>query len=190
MEDKALKVPTALELPKPEERKFENFFVEKPVRKLQSVDIKFGDLNEKNVEQFRILNYVNLPVVYSEDFYRRLTSYTRYSKLAYLKDVLVGAISCKEDTQEDGSKAVYIMTITVLKHYRRYGIGSKLLEKAIEDCGKSKQIKKMTLHVQKGNDSAMEFYKKAGFNIKEELKGYYTDLEPSDCFVLEKQIEF
>jgi hypothetical protein len=62
--------------------------------------------------------------VYSEDFYRRLINYTRYSKLAYLKDVLVGAISCKEDTLEDGSKAVYIMTITVLKPYRRYGIGS------------------------------------------------------------------
>ena len=62
------------------------------------MEIKFGDLNEKNLEQFRILNYVNLPVIYSEDFYRRLTAYTRYSKLAYLKDILVGAISCKEDT--------------------------------------------------------------------------------------------
>jgi len=94
---------------------------------MKEVEIKFGDLSEKNLEQFRILNYVNLPVVYSDDFYRRLTSFTRYSKLAYLKDVLVGAISCKEDTQDDGSKAVYIMTITVLKPYRRYGIGSKLL---------------------------------------------------------------
>jgi ribosomal protein S18 acetylase RimI-like enzyme len=110
--------------------------------------------------------------------------------LAYLKDVLVGAISCKEDTQEDGSKAVYIMTITVLKPYRRYGIGSQLLEKAIEDCGKNRQVRKMTLHVQKGNDSAMEFYKKHGFIIKEELKNYYTDLEPSDCFILEKHLEF
>ena len=81
------------------------------------------------------------------------------------------------------------MTITVLNPYRRFGIGSKLLEKAIEDCARSKNVRKMTLHVQKGNDSAMEFYKKAGFTIKEELKGYYTDLEPSDCFVLEYQIE-
>jgi ribosomal protein S18 acetylase RimI-like enzyme len=67
-----------------------------------------------------------LPVVYSEDFYLRLTNYTRYSKLAYLKDVLVGAISCKEEQREEGP-VVYIMTITVLKPYRRYGIGSKLL---------------------------------------------------------------
>jgi N-alpha-acetyltransferase 50 len=143
----ALKVPVALELPKPDERVFENKFMEKHERKLKTVKIIFGDLNEKNVEQFRILNYVNLPVIYSEDFYRRLTAFTRYSKLAYLKDILVGAISCKEDTLEDGSKAVYIMTITVLKPYRRFGIASQLLEQAMEDCGKSRSIKKMTLHV-------------------------------------------
>ena len=40
-------------------------------------------------------------MVYSEDFYFRLTSYQRYSKLAYLKDVLVGAISCKYEERED-----------------------------------------------------------------------------------------
>jgi GNAT superfamily N-acetyltransferase len=182
----ALKIPVALELPKPEERVFDNKYVEKPERKLKTLEIKYGDLNEKNLEQFRILNYVNLPVIYSDDFYRRLTAYTRYSKLAYLKDILVGAISCKEDTLEDGSKAVYIMTITVLKPYRRFGIASQLLEQAIQDCAKSRSIKKMTLHVQKGNDSAMEFYKKHGFIIKEELKDYYTDLTPADCFILEK----
>ena len=69
------------------------------------------------------MNYLTLPVVYSEDFYRRLTSYYRYSKLAYLKDVLVGAISCKYE-EKDNEVVIYIMTITVLKPYRRYGIGS------------------------------------------------------------------
>ena len=73
-----------------------------------------------------MLNYLTLPVVYSEDFYLRLTSYQRYSKLAYLKDVLVGAISCKIDLEE-GQEVVYVMTITVLKPYRRLGVGSQLL---------------------------------------------------------------
>ena len=59
---------------------------------------------------------------------------TRYSKFAYVKDVLVGAISCKEDLLKDGTKECYIMTITVLKPYRRYGIASKLLQQAIDDC--------------------------------------------------------
>ena len=184
----ALKIPIESELPKPEERSFNNEKTEKPERHIKTLDIKFGDLNEKNLELFRILNYVNLPVIYSENFYKYLTNYTRYSKLAYLKDVLVGAISCKENTEE-GQKVVYIMTITVLKPYRRYGIGSKLLLRAIEDCARSKHIKKMILHVQKGNDSAMEFYNKHGFIIKEELKDYYTDLQPADCFVLVKNIE-
>ena len=79
-----------------------------------------------------MLNYMTLPVVYSEDFYDRLTNYTRYSSLAYYKDVLIGAISCRyedENTEEEAGKkvkgrVVYIMTITVLKAYRRYGVGS------------------------------------------------------------------
>ena len=76
---------------------------------------------------------MTLPVVYSSDFYLRLTSYKRYSKLGYYKDVLVGAISCRyedevtevpegsdEEPKRTGNKVVYIMTVTVLKPYRRY----------------------------------------------------------------------
>ena len=183
------KLPVQTELPPPEERKFFNQKVEKPVRKLLTVDIKFGELTDKNVEQFRILNQLTLPVVYSEDFYNRLTTYSRYSKLAYLKDVLVGAISCKEEIRDD-APAVYIMTITVLKPYRRYGIGSKLLEKAIEDCAKSKSIKSMYLHVQETNESAFEFYKKHGFEVKERLENYYTELDPPHCYILSKSLEY
>ena len=71
----------------------------------------------------------------------------RYSKLAYLKDVLVGAISCKEDIEKSGEHVCYIMTITVLKPYQRYGVGSKLLAQAVEECCKQRQVKRMRLHV-------------------------------------------
>ena len=88
--------------------------------------VSFGELTDKNFECMRVLNYATLPVIYSETFYKHLMSPTlpRYSKYCYLKDVLVGSISCKIDELEDGSKACYIMTISVLKPYRRYGIGS------------------------------------------------------------------
>ena len=66
---------------------------------------------------------MTLPVIYSENFYDMLKSYQRYSKFAYVKDVLVGAISCKEDL-ENGEKVCYIMTITVLEPYKRYGIAT------------------------------------------------------------------
>ena len=95
----------------------------------------------------RILNYLTLPVIYSENFYDMLKDMRRYSKFAYVKDVLVGAISCKEDIREDGSHVCYIMTITVLEAYRRYGIASALLKQAIKDCNEARNVSEMTLHV-------------------------------------------
>ena len=67
-----------------------------------------------------------MPIVYSEDFYIKLTNYQRYSTLAYYKDVLVGSISCRyeKDKVRGIGSVVYIMTISVLTPYRRYGIGT------------------------------------------------------------------
>ena len=127
-----LKIPLETQLPAMEKRVFDNDETSKG-KYTKKLDLKFGELTDKNVEQFRILNYLSLPVVYSEDFYRKLFMYQRYSKLCYLKDVLVGAISCKYD-HKDGEPVIYIMTITVLKPYRRMGIASQLLDQAIADC--------------------------------------------------------
>jgi ribosomal protein S18 acetylase RimI-like enzyme len=87
-------------------------------------------------------------VIYSEDFYNRFFTVTnaRYCKLGWFKDVLVGAISTKTDTEEDGSKTCYIMTITVLKPYRRYQVGVQLLNEACKNAIKE-NVFKMQLHV-------------------------------------------
>ena len=137
----------------------------------------------------RILNYLTLPVIYSENFYDYLKDMRRYSKFAYVKDVLVGAISCKEDIMEDGTHKCYIMTITVLNPYRRYGIASQLLKQAIQDCMKARNVSVMTLHVQASNKAALSFYEKHGFDTKEKLEGYYKELDDADCYVLEKKID-
>ena len=63
------KIPLVGELPLPEERVFENTVQEKPQRRKATIDVKFGDLTSKNFEQLRILNYLTLPVIYSENFY-------------------------------------------------------------------------------------------------------------------------
>ena len=119
-----LKVPLVGQLPAPDDRVFDNTLQDKPKRSVKHLEVKFSEVNTKNYEQLRILNYMTLPVVYSEKFYDLINSMRRYSVLGYVKDVLVGAISCKEDVDQDGTKTCYIMTITVLKPYRRYGIGS------------------------------------------------------------------
>lgn len=43
-------------------------------------------------------------------------------------------------------------------------------------------------HVQVNNDSAIEFYKKFGFEIVETKKQYYKRIEPSDAYVLQKTL--
>ena len=124
-------VPLVGQLPKPDDRLFYNKKADKPKRKLTELKVNFGNLTPANQEQFRVLNYMTLPVVYAEDFYNRLLNLSRYSKLAYYKDILVGAISCRYEDEKndkgyykDGERVVYIMTITVLTAYRRYGIAS------------------------------------------------------------------
>ena len=93
----------------------------------------------------------------------------------------------EEEAKETGNKVVYIMTINVLKPYRRYQIGSQLLDKAIQDCTKG-DVSKIYLHVHCSNLSAIEFYKNAGFINKKLLKNYYTDLDPPDCMIFEKDL--
>ena len=89
------KIPLQGQLPGPDERLYHNLNTEKPKRKLQTLKVTFGEVTRQNFEQFRVLNYLTLPVIYSDDFYNRLTNYSRYSSLAYFKDVLVGSISCR-----------------------------------------------------------------------------------------------
>ena len=118
------KIPLVGQLPDPDERVFDNSTKERPQRKRKTLEVRFGNLTVKNFEQMRVLNYLTLPVIYSENFYDMLKNMTRYSKFAYVKDVLVGAISCKEDILESGERVCYIMTITVLEPYKRYGIAT------------------------------------------------------------------
>lgn len=47
----------------------------------------------------------------------------------------------------------------------------------------------MCLHVQASNEEALAFYKKHGFKLVEELAGYYKKIEPSDAFLLMKDVK-
>ena len=91
-------LPLVSQLKDPKDREYFNSFEEKPKRTLAKIDIKFGDLTVQNLEQYRVLNYLALPVIYSNDFYNRFfTANPRWCKLGYFKDVLIGAISVKFD---------------------------------------------------------------------------------------------
>lgn len=51
----------------------------------------------KNFRQLKVLNDVCLPIKYGEGFYNYIVYGHRFVKMAYYKDVLVGALSWKID---------------------------------------------------------------------------------------------
>jgi N-alpha-acetyltransferase 50 len=44
-------------------------------------------------------------------------------------------------------------------------------------------------HVQVNNESAIEFYKKFGFEVKDLKTNYYKRIEPADAYVLQKNLK-
>ena len=60
-----------------------------------------------------------------------------------------------------------------------------MLEHVLNYAEKNK-FEKITLHVQVNNDTALEFYKKFGFEIVETTQSYYKRIEPADAHVLQK----
>ena len=159
-----------------------------------SLDIVYHDLTYQNEGALKKMLETCLPVKYQKTFYEKLINLERYSKLAYYKDVLIGAITCKEDVDRDEEtgkeeKGVYIMTITVLEPYRRYGLASKMLTDAMEDYKKFPDLESIFLDVQVNNKSAMEFYAAQGFENVKMRKDYYTHIEPADSYFLRKSLK-
>ena len=65
------------------------------------------------------------------------------------------------------------MTLGCLAPYRRLGIGTKMLEHVLSIVKEDGNYSSIFLHVQVNNESAIEFYKKFGFNIVETKEQYY-----------------
>ncbi|EGR31639.1 n-acetyltransferase 13, putative [Ichthyophthirius multifiliis] len=146
--------------------------------------VQFGDVNDKNYELLRTLNTVTFPVQYSLSFYAKVLSYNKYSRLAYFNDILVGAMTCRQE-EHNNEQSIYILTIGVLPAYRKHKIGSQLMNELLKLANEDSEIKHIYLHMQVGNNPGLAFYKKFGFQIAETIDNYYTDIEPKGCYLLQ-----
>ena len=66
--------------------------------------------------------------------------------------------------------------IYVVDEYKKKGIGTKLLNKMIEDL-KENNVDSITLEVRSNNDKAIKFYKKNGFNEVARRPNYYGNVD-------------
>lgn len=51
-----------------------------------------------------------------------------------------------------------------------------------------KKIKTIYLHVQEGNDEALNFYKNKGYVVESKIEDYYKNVKPTSAFLLQKAI--
>ncbi|KYK21680.1 hypothetical protein AYK21_00440 [Thermoplasmatales archaeon SG8-52-2] len=69
-----------------------------------------------------------------------------------------------------------ILMLAVSKPYRKQKIGSELLTRFLKKIN-IENIKRIELEVRTNNKTAIEFYQKHGFKIKEKIKEFYQSGE-------------
>ena len=74
----------------------------------------------------------------------------------------------------------HIISMAVRPDKRRLGIGTRLVQKAIDHCSE----KSLRLEVRVSNVGAQRFYRKLGFEIKTRIDSYYHDGE--DALIMER----
>ena len=78
-----------------------------------------------------------------------------------------------------------------LPRYRRLGIGAQLLKQTLEAAEKAgNDLLEIYLHVQVGNDAALDFYRQHGFEVGDVVKDYYTRLDVNDAHLVSKKAPF
>jgi len=151
--------------------------------------MELGEVTQHNVQQLKRLNQALFPVSYNDKFYKDVITAGELAKLAYFNDIVVGGVCCRADVNEQGVKRMYIMTLGTLAPYRRFGLGTMMLEHVFALCAKDPAIDSVFLHVQVNNETALDFYQRFGFQVAETQSNYYKRIEPADAYVLEKHLK-
>ncbi len=80
----------------------------------------------------------------------------------------------------------HIISIAVLPEYRRRGIGSSLLQRAMESLRDKYRCSEVYLEVRVSNTPAIKLYEKHGFRVVKRLPNYYIDGE--DAYLMARSL--
>lgn len=159
---------------------------------------------------YRRLISLLLPIRYSDKFYYDSieTATSRTIALCALwhdpsapasEPIVVGGIQCRlslipalPSSPGQGQESLYIQTLATLAPYRYLGVGSALLEAAIEAATAGNGngvVRDVYAHVWEANEDALEWYAKRGFVAEPSVvEGYYRKLRPSGARVVRRRV--
>lgn len=149
--------------------------------------VKIADLSSENIDAFKHLHACIFPT-YPSKFFKEVLVIEGVCKVAYLNNQPVGVLSARVQEENQGQKrSLYISSLGCKVHARRRGIGSLLLDCAVS-YAQTKSLPRISLHVQEGNEASIDFYLAKGFVIAETVPKYYFRLQPSNAYIMVKEL--
>lgn len=157
---------------------------------LNDVQVRF--LCPADVDEVKRLCREWFPIEYPDVWYEEITSSSRFFSLAAtLNHDIIGLLVAEVKTKSlcnkedagilsfafgDDSQVAYILSIGVVKQYRRHGIGTLLLDSLLSHLTtpEKQNCKAVYLHVLTTNSAAMKFYDKRHFKQFRYLPLYYA----------------
>jgi ribosomal protein S18 acetylase RimI-like enzyme len=100
---------------------------------------------------------------------------------------MIGCYTVRVEDYE-GVQAAYILTFVVLEPYRKFRIGTKMMEELERTVRSRGDVSCVYLHMHVRNEMGRGFYQNCGFRIEKRLDNYYTDLEEPHCYILRKDM--
>jgi ribosomal-protein-alanine N-acetyltransferase len=154
-------------------------------------------IREFRLEDLHNVIYINrtcLPENYTPDFFiYHFREFPEGFLVAEMNGTIVGYIMTRVDRGFDYysshrafAEKGHIISIAVLPHARRKGIGEALLRRAVESI-KKRGVKEVYLEVRVSNAPAINLYHKLGFKIARRVPKYYADGE--DAYVMSLRLD-
>jgi RimJ/RimL family protein N-acetyltransferase len=119
--------------------------------------------------------YLSFEVMSKEDFAPIFHELLQSSKLYVYENVdgRVAATCMVVRQARRCAHTVCLSTLATNPNYHRQGIGSTFMRELIQVVRKDPTIKRIELYAEADNESALNFYKKLGFQVEGCLKNYF-----------------
>lgn len=159
---------------------------------LSLADVQLRFLCPEDLDEVRALCQDWFPIEYPSYWYEEITKHnsTFYSLAAVYKQEIIGLIVSEikdysildeEDTDMfaqwmDHPKVAYILSLGVVKKFRRNGVASLLLDSLLKHLTvpEKNNVKAVFLHVLTTNTAAIKFYEQKMFKLHKFLPYYYS----------------